>query len=76
MKTEQLRDELALVIAQFFAPSDTPEMAAQAVIDHIAPMMRKAALALRYGSYYRFDNEDVVQLFKQALESFPEEWRK
>jgi len=87
MKTEQLRDELARAIAKVNVEFGSPQCGwdgidelkcAEAVIDHLAPMMREVHMRLvqiASGDYKACGvfAEDVA---KEALASIPEEWRK
>jgi hypothetical protein len=88
MKTEQLRDELARVIwgVDWKDGDDvTPEQfhcEAQAVIDHLAPMMREVVGALSecdeaMGYMSEYDIPLCMpERVKKALASIPKEWRK
>lgn len=89
MKTEQLRDKLARAMISAWAaktyatPNEIANASAQAVIDHIAPMMRTITEELN-DIKSMVDNwqpaphvhRDVASACQKALASIPEEWRK
>jgi hypothetical protein len=95
MKTEQLLDELAAVVRvelnqhaldSMDENEQTPPLAdsiAQALIEHLAPRMRKVSAALDHAKSWRPFGEalamhfnDVMCPVEQAVDEFPEVWRK
>ena len=92
MKTEQLRDELARAIAKVNVEFGSPQCGwdgidelkcAEAVIDHLASMMREVVHVLELHHKIASDLHDKSYIgtdtfndTEKALASIPEEWRK